>query len=153
MTTTPGAANCDPVSAYDPLNALYLVLQLVTSNITQYYTSRTTFNTPEQWVSKIVFSSQNQGNADVVTQTGPVTIQLNSGQAIPIPITNATSNATCESGCSPQTPGQHCSLLCVTAPALASSRMRLLGHALLPPALQLTAPDRNLALRVTAGRT
>ena len=67
-------------------------------------------------MSKLVFSAQNQGQADAVTQTGPVTFQLSSGQPLIIPITNATTNATCESGCSPLTPGQHCSLPLVTDP-------------------------------------
>ena len=121
------------MSARSPLNALHLALHLVASNITHYYTSRTTYNTPEQWVSKNVFSAQNQCYADVVLQTGPVSIQLKSGQPLTIPITNATNNATCESGCSPQTPRQHCSL---PDPALSSSKMRHLGHALLRPAHQ-----------------
>lgn len=135
------------MSACSPLNALHLALQLVTSNITQYYTSRTIYNTPEQWVSKLVFSAQNQGYGDVVTQTNPVTIQLTSGQPLTIPITNATTNATCESGCSPRTPGQHCSLPRMNDPALSSSRMRHPAHALLPPAPQHTALHRDSALR------
>ena len=153
QTHTLGGAFCGLILARIPLNALHLALQLVTSNITQYYTSRTTYNTPEQWVSKLVFSAQNQGYADVVIQTGPVTIQLKSGRPLTIPITNATNNATCESGCSPRAPGQHCSLPCITDPALPTSRLRHWGRALLPPALQLTALDRDSALRVTAGRT